>query len=338
MSILVTGGAGYIGSHTVLLLIENGYDVIVLDNLTNSSNISLERVELLTSKKIKFIHGDINDCFCLAEIFKGNNIDAVIHFAALKSVGESVKEPLKYYINNVSGTLTLLDEMKKANVNKFIFSSSATVYGNNAPVPNLEDYPIGNASCPYGTTKVMIENILSDCVVSDSSMKVIALRYFNPAGAHYSGLIGEDPNGVPNNLIPYISQVAVGKLDKLLVYGGDYETIDGTGVRDFIHIMDLAAGHMHALKYLDSMTGYETFNLGTGKGVSVLEVIRSFEKASQRNINYEIVERRKGDIASSWANVAKAKTVLGWTAKHDIDDMMRDTWNWQRKNPAGYNS
>ena len=336
MTILVTGGAGYIGSHTVIQLVENGYDVVVLDNLSNSSSESLQRVEFLVSRKIDFVHGDIGDRECVANIFANYKIDAIIHFAALKAVGDSVKKPLEYYINNVSGTLVLLEEMKKANVKKFIFSSSATVYGDNSPVPNLEEYPIGNASCPYGSTKVFLENILSDCAVADKDLKVIALRYFNPTGAHPSGLIGENPNGVPSNLVPYISQVAIGKLEKLSIYGGDYDTPDGTGVRDFIHVMDLASGHVCALRHLEKMSGYETFNLGTGKGVSVLEIIEAFEKASNIKINYEIVARRDGDISTSWADSSKAEKVIGWKAKCNINDMMRDTWNWQKNNPNGY--
>mgnify|MGYP002677685561 CR=1 FL=1 len=336
MKILVTGGAGYIGSHTVIQLIENGYEVVVLDNLINSSPESLQRVEQIVSRKIDFVMGDIGDRECVAKVFKEHNIDAVIHFAALKAVGESVKKPLEYYINNVSGTLVLLEEMKKAKVNKFIFSSSATVYGNNSPVPNLEEYPIGNASCPYGTTKVFLENILSDCAVADRDLKIIALRYFNPTGAHPSGLIGEDPNGVPSNLIPYVSQVAIGKLEKLSIYGGDYDTPDGTGIRDFIHVMDLASGHVCALRHLEKMSGYETFNLGTGKGVSVLEIIKAFEDASGIKINYEIVGRREGDIATSWADSSKAERVIGWKAIYNINDMMRDTWKWQKNNPNGY--
>ncbi|MBL7638128.1 UDP-glucose 4-epimerase GalE [Atlantibacter hermannii] len=338
MTILVTGGAGYIGSHTVLQLIEDGFEVVILDNLSNSSQESLRRVESLVSKKIPFIEGDINDQKILSDVFSQYDIKAVIHFAGLKSVGESVKNPIDYYINNVSGSLLLLDAMRKANVKKIIFSSSATVYGNHSPVPNLEHYPIGNASCPYGTTKIMLEQILSDYAKSDSEMKVIALRYFNPTGAHPSGLIGEDPNGIPNNLVPYISQVAIGKLAKLSVYGGDYETIDGTGVRDFIHVDDLAAGHVSALKYLDQVQGYEIFNLGTGHGVSVLQVIEAFEKASNTKINYEIIARREGDIGSSWADDTKAEKILGWKAKYDINDMMKHTWNWQKKNPNGYQS
>lgn len=336
MKILVTGGAGYIGSHTVIQLIENGYEVVVLDNLINSSPESLQRVEQIVSRKIDFVMGDIGDRECVAKVFKEHNIDAVIHFAALKAVGESVKKPLEYYINNVSGTLVLLEEMKKAKVNKFILSSSATVYGNNSPVPNLEEYPIGNASCPYGTTKVFLENILSDCAVADRDLKIIALRYFNPTGAHPSGLIGEDPNGVPSNLIPYVSQVAIGKLEKLSIYGGDYDTPDGTGIRDFIHVMDLASGHVCALRHLEKMSGYETFNLGTGKGVSVLEIIKAFEDASGIKINYEIVGRRDGDIATSWADSSKAERVIGWKAIYNINDMMRDTWKWQKNNPNGY--
>lgn len=336
MKILVTGGAGYIGSHTVIQLMENGYDVVVLDNLINSSSESLKRVEEIVSKKINFVEGDIGDRDCVAKIFQDHKIDAVIHFAALKAVGESVKKPLEYYINNVSGTLVLLEEMKKAEVYKFIFSSSATVYGNNAPVPNLEEYPIGNASCPYGATKVYLENILSDCANADKNLRIIALRYFNPTGAHPSGLIGEDPNGVPSNLIPYVSQVAIGKLEKLSIYGGDYDTPDGTGIRDFIHVMDLASGHVCALRHLENMSGYETFNLGTGKGVSVLEIIKTFEEASGKKINYEIVGRRQGDIATSWADASKAERIIGWKTIYNINDMMRDTWKWQKNNPNGY--
>ena len=336
MTLLVTGGTGYIGSHTVLQLIEGGYEVVVLDNLSNSSIESLRRVELLVSKNIPFVKADIIDKDELKKILTSYNIEAVLHFAGLKSVGESVDKPLEYYINNVSGSLALLEAMKEANVYKFIFSSSATVYGNCSPVPNLEDSPVGSASCPYGTTKVVLEEILSDYAKSNNKLKIIALRYFNPAGAHPSGLIGEDPNGIPNNLVPYISQVAIGKLEKLFVYGGDYDTVDGTGVRDFIHVVDLAAGHVSALRHLDHVEGYEVFNLGTGQGVSVLQVIKAFEKASNLKINYEIVVRRPGDIAASWADVSKAEKILNWKARFNIDDMMYHTWNWQKKNPNGY--
>ncbi|MDA8496221.1 UDP-glucose 4-epimerase GalE [Kluyvera georgiana] len=336
MNILVTGGAGYIGSHTIIQLLECGYKVVVLDNLSNSSLVSLKRVEEITSKKVNFVFGDIRERSCVAKVFQEYNIEAVLHFAALKSVGNSIKEPLEYYENNIVGTLVLLEEMRRANVNKLIFSSSATVYGADSLVPNLEEYKIGNGVSPYGNTKIFLERILSDCALADKKLKVIALRYFNPVGAHPSGLLGEDPNGIPSNLVPYISQVAVGKLDKLLVFGGDYNTPDGTGVRDFIHVMDLASGHVCALQHLDKVNDFETFNLGTGKGVSVLEVIKAFEKTSNIDINYEIVARRQGDVAISWADPSKAEKIMGWKSKYNINDMMRDTWNWQKKNPNGY--
>lgn len=336
MAILVTGGAGYIGSHTVLSLLARGDDVVVLDNLSNASRESLNRVEKLTGKHAAFCEGDVLDRLCLRDIFSRHDITAVIHFAALKAVGESTRKPLEYYQNNVSGTLVLLEEMRSAGVNQFIFSSSATVYGADAPVPYVETTPIGGTTSPYGTSKLMIEQVLRDYAAADASFKTIALRYFNPVGAHESGQIGEDPNGIPNNLLPYIAQVAIGRLDKLKIFGNDYPTEDGTGVRDYIHVMDVAEGHLKALDHLNAISGYKAYNLGAGKGYSVLEMIKAFEKASGRDVPYEISPRREGDLAAFWSDASLAQKELGWQVSRGIDEMMRDTWNWQSNNPNGY--
>ncbi|PLR31839.1 UDP-glucose 4-epimerase GalE [Chimaeribacter californicus] len=336
MSILVTGGAGFIGSHTVLSLLSRGDDVVVLDNLSNASAESLHRVEQLAGKAPAFYQGDILDRACLQTIFAEHQIEAVIHFAGLKAVGESTRKPLEYYENNVSGTVVLLEEMRRAGVYNFIFSSSATVYGTDAPVPYVETTPIGGTTSPYGTSKLMVEQILKDYAKADEKFKAIALRYFNPVGAHESGLIGEDPNGIPNNLLPYIAQVAIGKLESLGIFGGDYETKDGTGVRDYIHVMDLAEGHLKAMDHLPNLQGYKAYNLGAGVGYSVLEMVQAFEKASGRKVPYSIKPRRDGDLPAFWADACLAKQELDWEVTRDLDTMMRDTWNWQSKNPNGY--
>lgn len=336
MTILVTGGAGYIGSHTVLELLQQGSEVIVLDNLSNSSNESLKRVKQITEKEITFYQGDVQDRECLDEIFKHHNIDSVIHFAGLKSVGESVAKPIEYYQNNVQGTLTLVDAMRDAGVFKLVFSSSATVYGNPASLPIREDFPVGGTTNPYGTSKLMVEMILQDIVKSDDRFALALLRYFNPVGAHKSGLIGEDPNDIPNNLLPYISQVAVGRLEKLSVFGDDYNTKDGTGIRDYIHVVDLALGHLKALERIADNTGAHIYNLGTGNGYSVLEMVNAFEKASGQAVPYQISPRRSGDIAACYAATEKAFNELGWQAERGIDEMMQDTWRWQNNNPNGY--
>ena len=336
MSILVTGGAGFIGSHTVLSLLSRGDDVVVLDNLSNASAESLHRVEQLAGKAPAFYQGDILDRACLQTIFAEHEIEAVIHFAGLKAVGESTRKPLEYYENNVSGTVVLLEEMRRAGVYNFIFSSSATVYGTDAPVPYVETTPIGGTTSPYGTSKLMVEQILRDYAKADEKFKVIALRYFNPVGAHESGMIGEDPNGIPNNLLPYIAQVAIGKLESLGIFGGDYETKDGTGVRDYIHVMDLAEGHLKAMDHLPKLQGYKAYNLGAGVGYSVLEMVQAFEKASGRKVPYSIKPRRDGDLPAFWADARLAKQELDWEVTRDLDTMMRDTWNWQSKNPNGY--
>lgn len=333
-NILVTGGAGYIGSHTVLELLNDGYGVVVLDNLCNSSEESLRRVKKLTGKNLKFYLGDIRDEKIFGRIFAENKIDAVIHFAGLKAVGESVKIPLTYYDNNIGGTLVMLRAMQAAGVKKIIFSSSATVYGVPERLPLTEDCRL-SAINPYGATKLYIEGILQDLQRSDPEWNVMLLRYFNPVGAHESGEIGEDPKGIPNNLMPYIAQVASGKLEKLRVFGNDYPTPDGTGVRDYIHVVDLAKGHVAALKgYKDS--GVHICNLGTGLGYSVLEMVHAFEKACGKPIPYEIVGRRDGDTAECYASAKKAERELGWTASLGIDDMCASTWNWQKNNPNGY--
>lgn len=334
-SVLVTGGAGYIGSHTVLLLLEAGYSVVVLDNLSNSSRESLNRVERLTGKSLAFIEGDIRDSGCLTQLFNEHDIASVIHFAGLKAVGESVAQPLRYYDCNVTGTLRLLEAMDNAGVRTMVFSSSATVYGDPASVPIREDFPL-SATNPYGATKLHIEDMLRDLYKSDDSWRLALLRYFNPAGAHESGEIGEDPNGIPNNLMPFIAQVAVGKREKLSVFGGDYPTKDGTGVRDYIHVMDLAEGHLAALQALENKGGLITTNLGTGRGYSVLEMVNAFSAASGREVAYSIADRRPGDVASCYADPSYAKQVLGWTAARGIDAMCVDHWRWQHRNPDGY--
>lgn len=338
MAILVTGGAGYIGSHTVLALLERGDEVIVIDNLSNSSQESLVRVAELTGKKPTLYVANVLDKNILRTIFSKYSITDVIHFAGLKSVGESIKKPLEYYENNVTGTIVLLSEMLNAGVNSLIFSSSATVYGNPEKVPLSEDCQTGGTTNPYGTSKLMVEQILRDFSLAQPEFRITCLRYFNPVGAHQSGRIGEDPNGIPNNLVPYISQVAIGKLKCLSVYGNDYPTPDGTGVRDYIHVLDLASGHLAALDHQNEGASFKAINLGTGVGYSVIDLIEAFEKTSQTKINYKIVERRAGDIAECWSDSSLAKQTLGWQATRTIDEMMRDTWNWQKNNPNGYSS
>ena len=332
--ILVTGGAGFIGSHTCVELLESGYEVLILDNLCNSKEESVNRIEQITGKKVKFYKTDMLDLDGMAEIFEKNEISAVIHFAGLKAVGESVEKPLEYYHNNITGTVNLLRVMKRYGCKTIVFSSSATVYGVNNKAPYTEDMPT-SATNPYGYTKVMIEQILHDLTVPDSEWSVAALRYFNPIGAHKSGLIGEDPNGIPNNLVPYIAQVASGRLAKLRVFGNDYDTPDGTGVRDYIHVVDLAKGHISALKYALEHKGFTPVNLGTGKGSSVLDVVNAYERACGNEIPVEITARRAGDIATSYADTSLAKKLLGWEAELDIDDMCRDSWNFTVKNPEG---
>ena len=336
MAILVTGGAGYIGSHTCIELINAGYDVVVLDSLSNSSEKSLERVAKITGKKIPFYKVDILDKEGMNEIFEKESIDSVIHFAGLKAVGESVAKPLEYYHNNITGTLLLCDVMRAHNVKNIIFSSSATVYGDPAFIPITEDCPKGKITNPYGQTKSMLEQILTDLHVADPEWNVVLLRYFNPIGAHESGLIGEDPKGIPNNLLPYIAQVAVGKLEALGVFGDDYDTPDGTGVRDYIHVVDLAKGHVKALKKIADKSGVSIYNLGTGNGYSVLQVLHAFEKACGKKIPYVIKPRRPGDIATCYADASKAKKELGWEAEYDIERMCTDAWRWQSNNPNGY--
>ena len=334
--ILLTGGAGYIGSHMLCELLEGNHDVIVLDNLSNSSVEAVKRVGSLTNKHCTFIEGDIRDRHLLDEIFSQYKIDSVLHFAGLKAVGESAEKPLMYFDNNMSGSLVLLEAMQAANVKKIVFSSSATVYGDPEQLPITEDCPTSMPTNPYGYTKLAVEQMMMQLVQSDSSWSVAALRYFNPVGAHSSGMIGEDPQGIPNNLLPYIAQVSVGRRDKLSVYGGDYDTHDGTGVRDYIHVVDLAKGHLCALDYIADKTGYFVWNLGTGNGFSVLDMVKAFENASGKKIPYQVVDRREGDIAACFADPQKAAVELGWTTQKTIDDMMNDTWRWQRQNPQGY--
>lgn len=336
MSVLVTGGAGYIGSHTVLELLQQGDDVVVVDNLSNSSLHSLSRVEYLSDKKVTFYQGDVLDKGFLDAVFAQHEIDSVMHFAGLKAVGESVAKPIEYYQNNVQGTLTLLDAMRDAGVFKLVFSSSATVYGDPQALPLTESSPVGGTTNPYGTSKYMVEQVLQDVAKSDPQWAFAILRYFNPVGAHKSGIIGEDPNGIPNNLLPYISQVAVGKLAQLGVFGDDYDTPDGTGVRDYIHVVDLALGHLKALDKLSTSHGALVYNLGTGNGYSVLEMVAAFEKAAEKPVPYQISPRRPGDIAACYADVSLAKNELGWVAERGIDEMMQDTWRWQSTNPNGY--
>lgn len=334
-TVLVTGGAGFIGSHTSVELLNAGYDIIILDNFVNSKPESLKRIKELTDKDFKFYQADIRDEEAMTKVFAENKIDAVIHFAGLKSVPQSIKEPLNYYDNNIAGTVCLCRVMDKAGCKKLVFSSSATVYGSKNPSPLREDMPTDGTTNPYGTTKYFIEQILQDLCVSDSEWGVSILRYFNPIGAHKSGRIGEDPNGIPGNLMPYITQVAIGKLECLNVCGNDYPTPDGTGVRDYIHVVDLALGHIKALDRLLKVKGCEVYNLGTGKGYSVLDVVKAFEKASGIKINYRIAPRRAGDVACCYADATKAKEVLGWQAQYDIDDMCADSWRWQSQNPNG---
>lgn len=335
--ILITGGAGYIGSHTALELLNEGYEVVVYDNLSNSSKESLKRVEELTGKKIRFYEGDVLDASALTKMFEAEKVDAVIHCAALKAVGESVRKPLEYYHNNITGTLTLMDVMRKMNVKNIVFSSSATVYGSPEVMPITEECQKAQCTNPYGWTKSMMEQIMTDLQKSDPAWNVILLRYFNPVGAHKSGRIGEDPKGIPNNLMPYISQVAVGKLEKLGVFGNDYDTPDGTGVRDYIHVVDLAAGHVKAIDYIFTNPGLDVINLGTGVGYSVLDMVKAFGKACGKEIPYEMKPRREGDIAMCYADPGKALKVLGWKAEHGLDEMCEDTWRWQSQNPNGYN-
>lgn len=334
-SILVAGGAGYIGSHTVLLLLEAGYPVVVLDNLSNSSRESLVRVERLTGKAVTFVQGDIRDTTCLDALFADHDVSAVIHFAGLKAVGESVAKPLHYYDCNVTGSLRLLEAMERAGVRTIVFSSSATVYGDPASVPICEDFP-RRATNPYGATKLHIEDMLRDLYVSNDQWQIALLRYFNPVGAHESGQIGEDPRGIPNNLMPFIAQVAVGAREKLMVFGDDYPTPDGTGVRDYIHVVDLAEGHLRALEAVSGAAGVLTVNLGTGRGYSVLEVVKAFEEVSGRPVPYQIVARREGDIAACYANTDRASQLIGWQAKRTLIQMCEDHWRWQSLNPEGY--
>lgn len=336
MSILVTGGAGYIGSHTVVELLKANKEVVVLDNLSNSSKKSLDRVEQITGKKVTFYEADILDRDALEMIFSKEKIESCIHFAGLKAVGESCEKPWEYYYNNVSGTLILLDVMRKHSVKNIIFSSSSTVYGTPEVIPVTEECPKGEITNPYGQTKSMLEQILMDIQKADPEWNVILLRYFNPIGAHESGMIGENPNGIPNNLMPYITQVAIGKLERLGVFGDDYDTPDGTGVRDYIHVVDLAIGHVKALKKIEEKAGLCIYNLGTGTGYSVLEIVKNFEEASGKEIPYAIKPRRAGDIAMNYADASKAKQELGWVAERGIKEMCADSWRWQSQNPNGY--
>ncbi len=336
MSILVAGGAGYIGSHTCVELLEAGYEVVVVDNLYNASEESLKRVEKITGKTVTFYEADILDKEALNKIFDAHEIEAVIHFAGYKAVGESVQKPIEYYHNNMTGTLVLCDVMRAHGVKNIVFSSSATVYGDPAQIPITENCPKGQPTNPYGWTKSMLEQVLTDIHTSDNEWNVILLRYFNPIGAHKSGIIGEDPKGIPNNLVPYVAQVAVGKRPCLGVFGNDYDTPDGTGVRDYIHVVDLAAGHVKAIEKLRENPGVEVYNLGTGNGYSVLQVVAAFEKACGHEIPYEIKPRREGDIATCYCDPQKAKEDLGWEAKYGIEEMCEDSWRWQSTNPDGY--
>ena len=335
MKILVTGGAGYIGSHTCVELLNKGHDVVVLDNLSNSSEVALDRVKQITGKDLSFYEVDLLDIDAVDHVFDKEDIDAVIHLAGLKAVGESVAKPLWYYENNITGTLNLAKVMKKHNVKNIIFSSSATVYGTPKTVPILETFPLSTTN-PYGSTKLMLEQILQDLFVADPEWNIVILRYFNPIGAHESGLIGEDPKGIPNNLVPYITQVAVGKLDKLTVFGDDYDTPDGSGVRDYIHVVDLAVGHVDALKRLNKGDGVSIYNLGTGIGYSVIDMVNAFSKVVGKEIPYVIEERRAGDIATCYALADKAKEEIGWEAERDLATMCEDSWRWQSNNPNGY--
>lgn len=334
MAILVTGGAGYIGSHACVELLENGYDIVVLDNFINSKPESLNRVRKITGRDFKFYEADLLDKAAVEKVFEENSIDAVIHFAGLKAVGESVQKPLWYYHNNITGTLILCEVMAKHNVKKLVFSSSATVYGNPASVPISEDFPLSTTN-PYGSTKLMIENILRDLAVADGAWSIALLRYFNPIGAHESGFIGEDPNDIPNNLMPYVAQVAAGKLEILSVFGNDYPTHDGTGVRDYIHVVDLARGHLKAVERVMAHPGVDAYNLGTGHGYSVLDIVKTFSEVNGVAVNYKIAPRRPGDIAECYANPQKAKELLGWEAEYDLEKMCRDAWRFMTENPNG---
>lgn len=335
-TILVTGGAGYIGSHACLEFLQAGYDVVVLDNLSNSSPEALKRVQKLTGRELTFIEGDIRDRKGLDALFQRHDIDAVIHFAGLKAVGESVEKPLLYYDNNIAGSVTLFEAMQAAGVKTIVFSSSATVYGDPASVPIREDFPVGGTTNPYGTSKLFIEKILQDVAIADGAWRIALLRYFNPVGAHESGQIGEDPQGIPNNLMPYITQVAVGRREYLSVFGNDYPTPDGTGVRDYIHVVDLARGHLKAVEKLAQGPGVNIWNLGTGQGYSVLDMARAMEKASGRPIPYRIAPRRSGDVAQCWADPDRALQELGWRAEKGLEAMCVDAWRWQSMNPNGY--
>lgn len=336
MAILVTGGAGYIGSHTCIELMNAGYEVVVVDNLCNSSRESLKRVEKIVGKEVPFYEVDIRDAEELTSVFEKEDITAVIHFAGLKAVGESVAKPLEYYDNNIAGTLVLCDVMRKAGIKNIIFSSSATIYGDPAFIPITEECPKGQCTNPYGWTKSMLEQILTDFHTADEEWNVVLLRYFNPVGAHKSGTIGEDPKGIPNNLMPYITQVAVGKREFLGVFGNDYNTPDGTGVRDYIHVVDLAIGHVKALKKIEEKAGVCVYNLGTGNGYSVLDMVKAFSKACGHDLPYKILDRRPGDIAMCYADPTKAKAELGWEAVRDLEEMCEDSWRWQSNNPDGY--
>ncbi len=336
MNVLLAGGAGYIGTHTCVELINAGHDVVIADNFSNSCPEAVARTEEITGRKIPLYEADVCDKNALDKIFSENSIDAVIHFAGLKAVGESCEKPVEYYRNNIDSTLSLLETMKKYAVNRFIFSSSATVYGTPKTVPLVETMPTGTPTNPYGWTKLMMEQILSDTANANPDMSIVILRYFNPIGAHESGRIGEDPNGIPNNLMPYITQVAAGRLKCLGVFGNDYDTHDGTGVRDYIHVVDLAKGHVKAIDYSAQHKGTEIFNLGTGTGYSVLDIVKAFSRVNNIDIPYEIKPRRAGDIAECYADASKAEKILGWTAEKGLDDMCRDSWNWQSNNVNGY--
>ena len=336
MSILVTGGAGFIGSHTCVELLNAGFEVVIVDNFYNSQPESLNRIKKITGKDFKFYEVDIRDKAGLDKVFSENKIDAVIHFAGLKAVGESCQKPLEYYENNIGGTVTLCEAMRDAGCKKIVFSSSATVYGSDNVSPLTEDMKIGGTTNPYGTTKYMIELILQDLYASDNEWSVVILRYFNPIGAHESGMIGENPNGIPNNLMPYITQVAIGKLPQLSVFGDDYDTPDGTGVRDYIHVVDLALGHIKAVEKALGSNEINAYNLGTGTGYSVLDIVKAFEKASEQTINYKIVDRRPGDLATCYSDPSKAFNELGWKAERDLNKMCEDSWRWQKNNPNGF--
>lgn len=337
MNVLVTGGAGYIGSHTAIQLLENGHEVVILDNLVNSTKNVIQRIEEVSGKKVKFYEVDILNTEKVREVFKENKIEACIHFAALKAVGESVVKPFEYYQNNITGTLSLVQIMREFNCKKMIYSSSATVYGDSPVQPLLETFKKGECTNPYGWTKSMLEQILTDIVYADKEWSLIFLRYFNPVGAHPSGRLGEQPDGVPSNLMPFVTQTAIGQREKLNIFGGDYDTKDGTCVRDYVHVVDLARGHVKALEKINQMKGSDIYNLGTGKGYSVLDFVHAFEKATGKKVPYEIVARRAGDVAVCFADSSKAFKELGWTAKYDLETMCKDSWNWQSNNPNGYN-